>query len=70
MPRNTRAADKTTRNENSATTNVPQRTVSALTDTTTKELDTKLRNKKGGRKTRLTRTAGRSEMNGWFTINS
>lgn len=70
MTPNTSAGDRTTRTENKATTNVPPSTVSALTDTTTKELDTKLRNKKGGRKTRLTRTAGRSEMNGWFTINS
>lgn len=69
MTPNTSAGDRTTRNENKATTNVPPSTVSALTDTTTNELDTKVRKKRSGRKIRLTRIARKSEMPGWFTIN-
>ena len=67
MPPNTSAGERTTRNENNATINVPPRTVSALTETTTNELDTKVRNTRSGRRTKLTKIARNTEMTGWFT---
>ena len=70
MPPNTSAGNKIMRNENKATIQVPQRIVSALTDTTTNELDTKVSNERSGRKTRPTKIVKKTEMTGWFTINS